>query len=166
MFARLNHSGLFALISRTLLLATCLIAATSQTARAQTPIGVGSVRNENNSPWGKLEIYQGGTKLGFFLRIIYNGDSSVMTVMPDDILPDNRIRCKFINYDVPNATGGDVTQVSNWIEDGGGELILDAISFDSGDLSGQMAYTYEGTQNMPRRQIENPDWFIVRLTSP
>ena len=166
MFARLIRSGPFASISRTLMLTACLVAATSQSARADTPIAVGSVRNENNSPWGKLEIYQGGTNLGFFMRIIYNGNSSVMTVMPGDILSDNRIRCKFINYDVPNATGGDVTEVSNWIEDGGGELILDAISLDSGELTGKMAYTYEGTQNMPRRQIENPDWFIVRLTTP
>ena len=166
MFARLIRSGLFASISRTLMLTACLAAATSQSAQADTPIAVGSARNENNSPWGKLEIYQGGTKLGFFMRIIYNGNSSVMTVMPDDILPDNRIRCKFINYDVPNAPGGDVTEVSNWIEDGGGELILDAITLDMSDLPGQMAYTYEGTQNMPRRQIENPKWSIVRLTTP
>ena len=166
MFARLNRSGLFASLSRTLMLTACLVAATSQAARAVEPIAVGSARNENNSPWGKLEIYQGGTNLGFYMRIIYNGNSSVMTVMPDDILADNRIRCKFINYDVPNAAGGDVTEVSNWIEDGGGELMLDAISFASGDLTGQMAYTYEGTQNMPRRQIEHPQWFIVKLTTP
>ena len=59
-----------------------------------------------------------------------------------------------------------MTEVSNWIEDGGGELILDAITLDMSDLPGQMAYTYEGTQNMPRRQIENPKWSIVRLTTP
>jgi hypothetical protein len=134
----------------------------AESARADQPVAVGVVRNAENAPWGRLEIYQGG-KLNFYLRFVYNGNQGAMTVMPDTISADGRITCKFINYDVYGATLSDLSD-GRWVENGGGDLILDAANADATGLNGTMAYTYQGTQNVERIPIDVPQWVGIRLT--
>ncbi len=164
MFATLTRSSsVFKFAILPALLLGCTLAST---ASAQAPLATGSIRHTNRTAWGTVEFYEGG-KLGVWLRVIYNGRQSVMTVMPDVVTPDGRITGKFINYDLPGFSGqGNPAEFSNWVENGGGDFATDPFNPTANELSGQMAFTYSGTQNTPRQPIDNPQWNGFILTVP
>jgi hypothetical protein len=163
MFAHICSSSNLA---RRVALAALIVAGLSSVASAQTPLATGSILRSNRSPWGTVEVYEGG-KLGVWLRIIYNGRRSVMTVMPDVVTSDGRITGKFINYDLPGFSGqGNPAEFANWVENGGGDFATDPFTLGATELSGQMAFTYAGTQNMRRIPIQNPQFEGFILTSP
>jgi hypothetical protein len=147
-------------------LAGLLVGASAATAAAQTPLATGSILRSNRAAWGTWEAFEGG-KLGVWLRIKYNGNQSIMTVMPDVVTPDGKITGKFINYDLPGFDGqGDPAQFNPWVENGGGDFATDPLTAGATELSGQMAFTYSGTQNMTRIPIDNPQFDGFILTTP
>jgi hypothetical protein len=132
-------------------------------ASAQTPVATGSMRYANGAPWASFQAFPTTSNaFGYYLRIQMAG-GRVMTAAPSGTLPDGRIECWFIEYNLIGATKPDGTQGWQWVQTGGGRAYL---SSTPTGLDGIMAYTWTGTQNMPAQQIANPQYFGIKITTP
>ena len=144
---------------------TLALGAVAGAASAQEPTATGTLRTpDTGAAWGTFEVLPAQTTMGFFLRF-RPSNGHVMTVMPDAMQADGRLRCTYIEYLLVGAWQPDGTQGWQWHEVANGVVMLDPATATDTSVDGTITET-DTMIGYSRQPVANPQARPIRLSIP